>query len=374
MKDNAKSHAGKVLTTVIIIALLTLVGYVIYFARDLFLIGFLSIILSVFIRSISSALQNRFRMPSSISYTIGLFALILVMLTPFASISVPLISQIQKFVNNLPQFTEGMQELFTRLTESVPFLFARIDLDSILNDLGQNLQRIFSGSLSYIAVASGSIANFVVMIVLAAFIARNPMEYQEMILRFVPPSSRLLFSETVREVEDVLKHWIIGILLAIFYVGLLSTIGYMIVGLEFFLVFGIAAGFLEIIPFFGPFLGALAPLTFALIESPEKTLGVLIVYLVVQFTENYFFVPYVMRKQVHLPPAVSIFAILLFARLFGFLGIVIAVPMTASIVLVTEKLLNQRTGQSSHIIRTVEPPLLTHHESDDEMDDLPSPS
>jgi predicted PurR-regulated permease PerM len=365
MKDNAKSHAGKVLTTVIIIALLTLVGYVIYFARDYFLIGFLSIILSVFIRSISSALQNRFRMPSSISYTIGLFALILVMLTPFASISVPLISQIQKFVNNLPQFTEGMQELFTRLTESVPFLFARIDLDSILNDLGQNLQRIFSGSLSYIGVASGSVANFVIMIVLAAFIARNPMEYKEMVMRFVPKKDRSLFSETLKEIEDVLKHWIVGMLLDIIYVGLLTTIGYLIIGLDFFLVFGIAAGFLSLIPFFGPIIGALAPLSYALIESPQKAVGVLIVYAIVQFTESNFFIPYVMRKQVHLPPAVSILAVLIFAKMFGIMGIIIAVPMTASIVLLAEKMLNRQHSKSLDILRSVDPPFVAHTDGED---------
>jgi predicted PurR-regulated permease PerM len=367
MEEDNKSFAGKVITTVVIIVLLLLAGYIIYFARDYFLIAFLSIILSVFIRSISSALTHRFRMNQGLAYTIGLFALILIMITPFASISLPLISQIQKLLTNLPKFTEGMQDLFAQLSERAPFLFARLNIDTLLNDLAQNLQRIFSGSLSYIGVASGSVANFVVIIVLAAFIARNPMEYQEMAMRFIPQKNRSLFSETLKEIEDVLKHWIVGILLAIFYVGLLTTTGYLIIGLDYFLVFGIAAGFLEIIPFFGPFLGALAPLTYALIESPQKAVGVLIVYAIVQFTENYFFVPYVMRKQVHLPPAVSIFAILLFAKLFGFMGIIIAVPMTASIVLLAEKLLNRQQSKNNSLLRSVDPPLVAH--VDDDNDD-----
>lgn len=360
MPEEEKSFAGKVLTTVVIISLLLLAGYVIYYARDYFLIAFLSVILSVFIRSISSALSYRFRMKQGIAYSIGLFALILIMITPFASISVPLISQIQKLLSNLPEFTEGLKDLFTQLQDRAPFLFGSLKFDVLLNDLAQNLQRIFSGSLSYIGVASGSVANFVVIIVLAAFIAQNPMEYQEMALRFIPQKDRSLFSETLKEIEDVLKHWIIGMLLAIFYVGLLTTTGYLIIGLDYFLVFGIAAGFLEIIPFFGPFLGALAPLAYALIESPQKAVGVLIVYAIVQFTENYFFVPYVMRKQVHLPPAVSIFAILLFAKLFGFMGIIIAVPMTASIVLLAEKLLNRHHSKNLSVLRPVDSPLTSH--------------
>ncbi len=373
MDDDNKSFAAKVLTTVLIIGFLALACYVVYYNRDYFLIGFIAIILAIFIRSISSALIARFRFHPSLAYFFGLMAMILLMLTPFASVSLPLIGQIQKLVNNLPQFIDGMQDLLVNLTERFAFLFARLDLEALLNDLGQNLQRIFSGSLSYIAVASGSIATFVVMIVLASFIARNPREYSEIVLRFLPPKSRSLFLETLHEIEDVLKHWITGMLLAMFYVGLLTTSGYLIIGLDYFLVFGIAAGFLEIIPFFGPFLGALAPLTYALIESPAKVFPILIVYLIVQFTENYFFVPYVMRKQVHLPPAVSIFAILVFSKLFGFIGIIIAVPMLASIILVTEKLLNRQREPLGGFIRKVEPPKILHHETDEEQDEL-SPS
>jgi predicted PurR-regulated permease PerM len=365
MEEDNKSFAGKVITTVVIIVLLLLAGYIIYFARDYFLIAFLSIIFSVFIRSISSALTHRFRMNQGLAYTIGLFALILIMITPFASISLPLIHQIQKLVSNLPEFTEGLQDLFTQLSERVPFLFGRFNFDALLNDLAQNLQQIFSGSLSYIGVASGSVANFVIMIVLAAFIARNPMEYKEMVMRFVPKKDRSLFSETLKEIEDVLKHWIVGMLLDIIYVGLLTTIGYLIIGLDFFLVFGIAAGFLSLIPFFGPIIGALAPLSYALIESPQKAVGVLIVYAIVQFTESNFFIPYVMRKQVHLPPAVSILAVLIFAKMFGIMGIIIAVPMTASIVLLAEKMLNRQHSKSLDILRSVDPPFVAHTDGED---------
>lgn len=367
MEEEQKSFANKVVTTVVIISLLLLAGYVIYYTRDYFLIAFLSIILSIFIRSISTALTHRFRMNQGIAYVIGLFALILIMITPFASISLPLISQIQKLVSNLPEVNQGLQDLFIQLRERVPFLFGSFNFDAMLNDLAQNLQQIFSGSLSYIGVASGSVANFVIMIVLAAFIARNPMEYKELVMRFVPKKDRSLFSETLKEIEDVLKHWIVGMLLDIFYVGLLTTIGYLIIGLDFFLVFGIAAGFLSLIPFFGPLLGALAPLSYALIESPQKAIGVLIVYVIVQFTESNFFIPYVMRKQVHLPPAVSILAILLFAKLFGVMGIIIAVPMTASLVLLAEKLLNRQHSKSLGILRPVDPPFVAHG-SDEDID------
>ncbi len=373
MGEDQKTYAGKVLTTVFIIGILALIVYVVYYTRDFFLIGFISIILSIIIRSISSALQSRFRLPSGLAYVIGLLSILLLLVTPFASISVPLIGQVQKMINNLPQFTEGLQDLLSQLTERAPFLFERIDIDAVINDLMQNLQQIFSSSLTYIADITGSIATFIVMLVLAAFIAKNPKEYSEMALRFIPAKSRNLFIETIGEIESVLKHWITGILLAMFFVGFLSTIGYLIIGLDYFLVFGIAAGFLEIIPFFGPFLGALAPLTYALIESPDKVLPVLIIYLIVQSTENYFFVPFVMRRQVRLPPAMSIFSIMIFFRLFGFMGIIIAIPMLATIVLVAEKMLNRSSEHFNRIVKKVEPPI-KHSENDDQDEESAPPS
>lgn len=376
MGDDQKAYAGKVLTTVFIIGILALIAYVVYYTQDFFLIGFISIILSIIIRSISSALQFRFRIPSGLAYVIGLLAIFLLLITPFASISVPLIGQVQKMINNLPQFTEGLQDLFSRLTERIPFLFDRLDVDALANDLMQNLQQIFSSSISYIANVTGSIANFIVMLVLAAFIAKNPREYSELFLRFIPARGRNLFVETISEIESVLKHWITGILLAMFFVGFLTTTGYLIIGLDYFLVFGIAAGFLEIIPFFGPFLGALAPLTYALIESPDKVFPILIIYLIVQSTENYFFVPYVMRRQVRLPPAISIFAIMIFFKLFGFMGIIIAVPMTATIILVAEKMLNRSSDHFNRIVKKVESPIKhgENEEDDEEENTPPSPS
>ena len=113
---------------------------------------------------------------------------------------------------------------------------------------------------------------------------------------------------------------------------------YWVIDLDYFIIFGIAAGFLEIIPYIGPMLGALAPLLYALIQSPEKVIWILIIYLFIQFVESYFFLPFIMRKQVNLPPAISILAIIVFGKLLGFLGILIGVPMVTTIIILIERI------------------------------------
>jgi predicted PurR-regulated permease PerM len=335
----------KVVQTVLIILFFAILSFVVFQVRDMLMLAFLSIILSLFIRSISDVLQKRFKFKKWLALIIGILSLILLMAIPFATISVPFVSQAQKLLKNLPEFVKDMESYIKQLSLRFTFL-QNINLESIFNKFTTNAETIFTNSISYLGVVTSSIVNFILMLALAAFFASNPGEYNELVLRFVPAAKRGLILETIQEMETILKHWLVGTLLAIIFVGGFATLGFSIIGLDYFLVFGIAAGFMEIIPYFGPTLGIVAPCLYALIKSPEKVIPILIIYILIQFVENYFFIPFVMRKQVDLPPAVSILAIMIFGRLLGFLGIVVGLPLFAIILLVLEKVLNQQTGKT----------------------------
>ena len=338
----------KVIQTVLIILFFAILCFVVFQVRDMLMLAFLSIILSLFIRSISDVFQKRFKFKKWMALSIGVISLILLMAIPFATISVPFVTQAQRLLKNLPEFISGLENYYlNQLSTRFPFLPKNIDFDFMISKFSTNTESFFSNSLSYLGVATNSIVNFVLMLALAAFFASNPGEYNELVLRFVPSSKRVLILETIHEMETILKHWLVGTLLAIIFVGGFATLGLSIIGLEYALVFGIAAGFMEIIPYFGPTLGILAPALFALTMDPKKILPIILIFMFIQFIENYFFIPFVMRKQVDLPPAVSILAIMIFGKLLGFLGIVVGLPLFAIILLVLEKILNQQSGKTS---------------------------
>lgn len=336
----------KVIQTVLIILFFAVLCFVVIQVRDMLMLAFLSIILSLFIRSISDVFQKRFKFKKWIALTIGVISLILLMTIPFATISVPFVTQAQKLLKNLPEFINGLENFYNQLLTRFPFLPKNIDLDFMISKFSSNTETFFSNSLSYLGVATNSIVNFILMLALAAFFASNPGEYNELVLRFVPSSKRALILETIHEMETILKHWLVGTLLAIIFVGGFATLGLSIIGLEYALVFGIAAGFMEIIPYFGPTLGILAPALFALTMDPGKIFPIVVIFMLIQFVENYFFIPFVMRKQVDLPPAVSILAIMIFGKLLGFLGIVVGLPLFAIILLVLEKIIKQQSGKT----------------------------
>ncbi|MDD4663628.1 MAG: AI-2E family transporter, partial [Caldisericia bacterium] len=280
----------------------------------------------------------RFRMPRGLALVFGILGLLIFLFMPFMAISVPFINQSQKFLQDLPSLMEAAQTVLDKLLVRFPSLTSLIPLEDLITKLSANAEKILTGSFSYIASAAGSIGNFFLMIALAAFFAGNPGEYREFILRFIPTKKQKTYLSTVQEIEISLKHWLVGTFLAILFVGGFMSLFYWVIDLDYFIIFGIAAGFLEIIPYIGPMLGALAPLLYALIQSPEKVIWILIIYLLIQFVESYFFLPFIMRKQVNLPPAISILAIIVFGKLLGFLGILIGVPMVTTIIILIERI------------------------------------
>ncbi len=348
--NNLRDFSLKVLITILIIGIVVSLTYIIYYTREILLIAFLSLILSIFIRNIASIFKSKFKLGRGLSLFFGILITVLILVLPFVSIYVPFAVQVQNLMGNLPNIISGFEGFLERLSSLFPALSKVINIESFTGSITSTFQNIISSSINYIITASGWIVNFFIMIVIACFLAINPKEYSEMASMFVPVKSREPFIETLKEIEVVLKNWINGILLAIFFVGFFTTLGFWIIGLDYFLVFGIAAGFLEIIPYFGPFLGCIAPAIYVLTQSPSKIILIVIIYLIIQFLENNFFIPFIMRRQVKLPPGVTILVILIMGKLLGFLGIIVAVPLFAIIILLFGKFTaNRKIYLSSNI-------------------------
>jgi predicted PurR-regulated permease PerM len=94
---------------------------------------------------------------------------------------------------------------------------------------------------------------------------------------------------------------------------------------------GILAGLLEFVPTLGPILSSLPAIAMAFVDSPEKALAVAVAYVGIQFLENHLLIPVLMKEGVDVPPALTIVMQALMAIVFGFLGVLVAVPLLASV-------------------------------------------
>jgi predicted PurR-regulated permease PerM len=131
------------------------------------------------------------------------------------------------------------------------------------------------------------------------------------------------------EAGKSLMQWMKGTAIGMAVVGIISAVGLTLIGVPAALALGLIAGLLEFIPYVGPALSFVPATVVALAVSPEKALWVIGLYVVVQSIESNVLLPLLMKRMVKLPPALTLLFQAMMATLFGFLGLLLAVPILA---------------------------------------------
>jgi predicted PurR-regulated permease PerM len=135
---------------------------------------------------------------------------------------------------------------------------------------------------------------------------------------------------------------------------MLTTVGLLFLGIQGSLVLGLIAFFLEFIPFYGPILSAVPAVAVALLVSGESALWVIVLYTGIQQAEGHLVQPLVMRGAIRLPPVLTVLIGAFMAILFGFLGLVLAVPLLATALVLTKRLYIQPLN--AHALRVATAP------------------
>lgn len=177
-------------------------------------------------------------------------------------------------------------------------------------------------------------AGVVLVVFLALYIAINPTVYRNGILLLVPIARRDRVSELLNALSHALRTWFVTQLLAMLVIGVVTTLILAILGVRAALPLGILAGLFEFIPNVGPMLAAIPAVMMGFVDSPRLALFVAIAYWAIQFLENNLLIPYLMKEQLDLPPALTLVAQLAMAYVFGFLGLFVAIPLLATAVVV----------------------------------------
>lgn len=189
---------------------------------------------------------------------------------------------------------------------------------------GDNLLSRLAGAALSLTTA---LSDLLILIFGAVFIAIRPGLYREGILQLVPNSRRPLIGEAMTEAGTGLRQWMVGQLISMGLVGVLTGVGLWIAGVPMALALGLIAGLTEIIPWLGPILAAIPILAVALAQDPQTGLLALGVMLAVQQGESNLIMPYVQKKAVSLPPALTVFGVVAGGLLFGPVGLIFAAPL-----------------------------------------------
>jgi predicted PurR-regulated permease PerM len=197
------------------------------------------------------------------------------------------------------------------------------------SSVGQLLSR-FGGFLSTVMDLFAAV---VVIFFTGLFLAFDPTLYVRGLIRLVPPGYRVRFGEVIGGIGYTLKWWLIGQSITMLVIATATSIGLWLLGVPLAFVLGVIAGLFNFIPNFGPLFSAVPATLLALTISPERAIGVIGLFLVLQNLEGNVLTPLIQRKAVDLPPALGIIAQILLGILVGAAGLILAWPIAAAVVI-----------------------------------------
>ncbi len=175
-------------------------------------------------------------------------------------------------------------------------------------------------------------AGVVLIVFLALYMAIDPDVYRRGVLLLLPLHRRPRFEYLLAELGKTLRTWFATQLIAMIVIGAITTTALAIIGVRAAVPLGVIAGLFEFVPNIGPVLSAFPAVLMGFVDSPQTALTVAAVYWAIQFLENNLLIPYLMREQLDLPPALTLVTQVLMAYVFGFLGLFVAIPMLATAV------------------------------------------
>lgn len=136
----------------------------------------------------------------------------------------------------------------------------------------------------------------------------------------------------------MVQRYIGGVFIVVLVLSVLNSFGLYVVGIKYPIVFGLISAFFNFIPYFGTWIGAAIPLLFTLLtgDSIQLALGVLILFAIIQFTENNILTPNITGGYVDINPLITILSIIVGGMVWGIVGMIVVLPVVATIKIVSE--------------------------------------
>lgn len=333
--------------TVLTVLLLYLFGK----TASIFLLLFVAVLISLYLGAVAEAFRTRLRLPPRLALAAAVALTLAAVVTLLRLLVPPVVEQTQQLVRVLPQYVEAWELAIGRFVARYPVMsdmwrpgehrLMNAIYEAITGPLGDLVPKV-------VGIVHAGINVFSVA-VMAIYLSLYPGLYREWVIALFPPIHRDLVRDVLADLRTTLRAWIVGQLLAMFVLAVLTALGLYLLDVPYWLTFGVFTGAVAIVPFFGTLVSTAVPALFVLGGDGFAGFGggghavlVILLGIVIHLIEGNLVIPLITAQKVQLPPVLTIMSVLIVGSLLGPVGLLVAVPTLAVVMVVLRRILINR--------------------------------
>lgn len=294
------------------------------------LLTYASILFAVILRGISTWIFKHTRLTSRAAYVAVVLGILIVCGVVIWLIAPRTIDEIAQIAKSIPKAIALAQKSLSAHAWGRQLIGA---LDRIISRLD-----IGTHAAHWATKVVSIIGGFVIIVVVGFFLALEPRLYRNGALHLFPADKRKQVGRVLDEIGYVLHWWLLGQLVPMVFLGIATMIGLYVLHVPLAFTLGLFTGVMIFIPYFGAIISEIPAVLIALLQSPSTMVEVIILYLGVHALEAYVLTPMVQRRAIRLPPAVTLMAQVFMFSITGILGVIVATPLAATVIVLVKEL------------------------------------
>ncbi|MFB6356132.1 MAG: AI-2E family transporter [bacterium] len=304
--------------------------------------------------------------PLRLNRTVAIILLLVILTGVVSLLSWYLVEMGGKFVNELGRLAEDPPEIKSwlknikgwlpasvqayfdqQLLEQRPQQLLKQGLTFLKDNLAGITDAIGTGSNVLVSFATGTFGavttmiNVSIVVIVAIYFLRDFDDMVARMRKLIPTHYRDTVDDIFGEIDELMRAYLRGYLVVSAILGVMFAIGYTLIGLNGGFLVGLLTGAMNIIPYLGPAMGVVLALGMAFYQFGVScwVLSVLGIYVLVQSIEGNLLTPFIIGEAVGLNPVAVIFALMVFGKLLGFVGLLLAIPLAAIVKVLLKRLI-----------------------------------
>ena len=288
--------------------------------------------LAYFLNPMVKSVRKRLKISDNLAILTVFLIVILIFLILGFTVFPKTISDIKNLIIKFPEYykqtLESINDFFNQYE-----LFKGINLDNelIIDNISKIYKKQTANAGNLLVNSAKNVMSFVFSLVLtpifAFYFLKDKDKIKEKLKAMIPEARKERLIRLFSNIHNDMTKYIIGKIKMAIFVGFATFIMLLALGVEFSFVIGIITCVADIVPYVGPLMGLIPAFVFAFIDSPIKALWIFVLYIFIQWVENNIVGPKILSKETGFHPIVVLFLLILGAALFGFLGMILSVPI-----------------------------------------------